>query len=83
MSLHDIGSHVAASSIIPRLDVVQTAFWNWPSLFAQKLMRGVGVGRRRAQGKREVQGMSDHLLKDIGLSPREIWIMRKDLSSRL
>jgi uncharacterized protein YjiS (DUF1127 family) len=83
MSPYDFRSHGVASSIIPESDSVQTSFWNWPSHLAQRLMRGVGAGRRRARAKGAVHGMSDHLLKDIGLSPREIWLIRENLSSRL
>jgi uncharacterized protein YjiS (DUF1127 family) len=82
MSPHYIRSDVAASSIIAGSDFVQTSFWIWPGFFAQKLMRAVAARRRGARTRREFQRMNDHLLKDIGLSPREIWIMREDFSSR-
>jgi uncharacterized protein YjiS (DUF1127 family) len=81
MSPHDIRSDVAAFTIIPRLTVVETSFWNWSSLFAQKLMRGIATRRGGARAKRGLQGMSDHLLKDIGLKPREIWLIRENFSS--
>ena len=82
MSLLDTSPYIVPASSTVASQFVRTFHWHWPGLIAQRLVRGLARRRHEAQVRREIARLSSHLMKDIGLSPRQVWAVRQDSISR-
>jgi uncharacterized protein YjiS (DUF1127 family) len=68
MSLQDARPHVALGRNTPGSQFAR---------IVQNITRSFARRRREARARSKVAAMSDHLLKDIGLRPGEIWAIRQ------